>query len=116
MATTLDANALGAMALDLGAALLAFATRGYALWVLSTIALPALPFMGHTYHLGLEHVLAALGMVAVWRGLSLPGAGSWTSSAKAAALYFAVGFGVAWLQGEAPTVPTTFDDFSLSSQ
>jgi hypothetical protein len=112
---TIDPNKLAAQGLDVAAALLVFVTQGYALWVLGTIALPALPVMGHTYSLDLEHVYAALGMLAVWRGLALPGAGSWMGSLKSAGLYAVVGFATAWLQGEAPTVPTVFDEFSISA-
>ena len=97
---TIDANKLAASLLDVTAALAVFVTRGYALWALSTIALPALPFAGHTYSLALEHVYAALGLLAVWRGLVLPAAGSWASSVKAAGLYAVVAFGVAWARGE----------------
>lgn len=108
---TLDVNKIAAQSGDVGAALAAFFARAYCLTILWTAyAAPALPLWDHVYRLDLFEVVGLLGAVAVWRGISIPAAGTWGASLKSAAVYGAVGLAAAWFKGEAPQVPTSFND------
>jgi hypothetical protein len=78
---------------DFAAALLALLARAYCLWALWSLwVAPQVPIFGVTYVVPYSTVVAALALLAAWRGLSLPGVGSWSGALQTAALYGALGF------------------------
>lgn len=107
--TVPNPKALVPPATDAAAALGLFAARVYATWVLWSLYVAAhLPFGLHAVELPV--VAAALALVATWRGLSWPPAGSALGAVKTAVLYAVLGLAAAWYVGAAPEVPEAFGD------
>lgn len=106
MKLDLDLSAIAPRALDVLGALLDFAAKSYAVWALfSLYVAPAL--LGRAYVVDLTVAMAALALVAVWRGVSAPVGGSAAASIRSAVVYAGIGLTAAWWRGEGPRVPTS---------